>query len=116
MISEGGRERWSNGGRGGEWIGGGEEKGVMEGGGREGSERGGRSLFMGACCLFVRGDHQLCVLPICGGGSSCPWALIIYPWGLSSSMGGGVVAVPGHCLLWMLGHFLWAQGHCFLGG
>ena len=54
--------------------------------------------------------------PFVGGGSSHPWVFIIRPWGLSSSVGGVVAAVPGRCLLWVLGRCWWAPGHLVVGG
>ena len=50
------------------------------------------------------------------GGWSRPWAFVIRLWGLSSSVGGVVAAVPGHCLLWALGRCWWAPGHLVVGG
>ena len=78
-----------------------------------------------------------------GGGGCRSWALVACGWGsslavsarhslvgdsrirgrssfvcggLSSSVGRVVAAVPGCCLLWVLGRFLWAQGHLVEGG
>ena len=72
--------------------------------------------FAGACRLWMWVVVGRVRTPFVGGGASRPWAFVIRPWGLSSSVGGVVAAVPGRCLLWALGRRWWAPGHLVVGG
>ena len=89
----------------------------MEGGEREGSDgEGGQGMIAGTRRLWVGVVIGRIHSPFIGGGLSRPWAFIIRPWGLSSSVGSVVAAVPGRCLLWAVGCHWWALGHLVVGG
>ena len=62
------------------------------------------------------GGHRSRALVAWGGGRHWPHPLAIRWWGIVTSMGGVVAAVPGRCLLWALGRCLWAPGHLVEGG
>ena len=83
-----------------------------DGGRREGSDgEGGKGVMEGGGKGMILGEGGG------GRGLSCPWAFIIRLWGVVVVCGRvGVAAVPGHCLLWVLGCHLWALGHPAVGG